>query len=45
MIVYDLDGDGLPEIVLGAINTVMRTRGDFHFENEPLMSDNIADEY
>lgn len=34
VIVEDLDGDFLPEIVLGGVNRVLRNRGDFRFESE-----------
>ncbi|HZR15720.1 MAG TPA: CRTAC1 family protein [Verrucomicrobiae bacterium] len=36
LIVYDLDGDGFPEILLPAINQVYRRREPEHYEPEPL---------
>ncbi len=36
LIVYDLDGDGLPEIILAAKNLVYRRRGTDRYEPEPL---------
>ena len=42
VIVYDLDRDGLPEIVLGGINTVLRNRGRFGFERDDLMARGAA---
>jgi hypothetical protein len=36
LIVYDLDGDGYPEIILAAKNVVFRRRGEDHYESEPL---------
>ncbi len=36
LILYDLDGDGLSEIILAARNLVFRSRGQNHFESEPL---------
>jgi hypothetical protein len=36
LIVYDLDGDGYPEIILAAKNLVFRRRGGDHYESEPL---------
>jgi hypothetical protein len=42
VMVYDLDGDGLPEIVLGGVNSVMQNRGGFRFEQGPLMAGEVA---
>jgi hypothetical protein len=36
LIVYDLDGDGLPEIILAEKNLVYRYRGEDRYESEPL---------
>jgi len=36
LIVYDLDGDGLSEIILAANNVVYRRRGTDHYEAAPL---------
>jgi ASPIC/UnbV protein/VCBS repeat protein len=36
LIVYDLDGDGFPEILLPAINQVYRRREADHYDREPL---------
>jgi len=36
LIVYDLDGDGLPEIILAAANVVYRRNGEGHYEARPL---------
>lgn len=36
LIVYDLDGDGLSEIILAANNLVYRRRGPDRYEQEPL---------
>lgn len=36
LILYDLDGDGLSEIILAAKNLVIRRRAGDHFESEPL---------
>jgi len=36
LLVYDLDGDGLSEIILGAKNLVYRRRGEDRYEPEPL---------
>src|SRR5207247_2597742 len=36
LILYDLDGDGLSEIILAAKNLVYRRRGQDHYEAEPL---------
>ena len=38
IILYDLDRDGLPEIILAARNLVYRNRGEFRFTPEPLCS-------
>ena len=35
--VVDLDGDGLPEILLGEANMLYRNRGDWNFVSEPLL--------
>ena len=42
VIVYDLDGDGLSEIVLGATNTVMWNRGGFRFESQRLFANQVV---
>ena len=42
VIVNDLDGDGLPEIVLGATNTVMWNRGGFRFESQRLLANQVT---
>lgn len=39
--VADLDGDHLPEIVLGGVNLVLRNRGAFEFESEPFLEENV----
>lgn len=36
LIVYDLDGDGLPEIILAGKNLVYRRHGEDRYEAEPL---------
>jgi hypothetical protein len=36
LILYDLDGDGLSEIILAAKNLVYRRRAEGHFQPEPL---------
>jgi enediyne biosynthesis protein E4 len=36
LIVYDLDGDGLSEIILAAKNLVFRSHGGWEFKSEPL---------
>jgi hypothetical protein len=36
LILYDLDGDGLSEIILAARNVIYRRRGDGRYEPEPL---------
>jgi hypothetical protein len=36
LIVYDLDGDGVPEIILAALNKVYRRRSDGTYQPEPL---------
>ena len=36
LILYDLDGDGLSEIILAANNVVYRRQGEGHYEPEPL---------
>jgi hypothetical protein len=36
LILYDLDGDGLPEIILAAANLLYRRRGPDRYEAEPL---------
>ncbi len=36
LIVYDLDGDGVPEIILAGKNLVYRRRGEDRYEAEPL---------
>ena len=36
LILYDLDGDGLSEIILAAKNLVYRRRGEDRYESEPL---------
>jgi enediyne biosynthesis protein E4 len=36
LMLYDLDGDGLSEIILAAKNLVYRRRGEDHYEAEPL---------
>ncbi len=36
LIVYDLDGDGLPEIILAGKNLVYRRRGEDRYKAEPL---------
>jgi hypothetical protein len=36
LILYDLDGDGLSEIILGCVNQVYWNRGDGRFEPSPL---------
>lgn len=38
MIVEDLDGDQLPEIILGGSGLLYRNRGGFQFEKQPLLS-------
>jgi hypothetical protein len=38
LIVYDLDGDGPPEIILAARNIVFRRRSDGRFESSPFAS-------
>ncbi len=35
--VADLNGDGLPEILLGEANLLYRNRGDWNFSTEPLL--------
>ena len=39
VMVYDLDRDGLPEILLGGINVLLRNRGDFRFDRERIFAD------
>ena len=39
LIVYDLDGDGLSEIILGGRNLVIWNRGAGQFEAEPFLDD------
>jgi len=36
LILYDLDGDGLSEIILAAKNLVYRRRAEDHYQPEPL---------
>ena len=36
LLLYDLDGDGLSEIILGAMNRLYRRSGEDHFEPGPL---------
>jgi enediyne biosynthesis protein E4 len=37
LILYDLDGDGLPEIILASSNLVFRRRPDGHYDSSPLV--------
>ena len=37
LLVQDLDGDHLPEVVLAGANLVYRNRGNFKFQPEPLV--------
>jgi hypothetical protein len=39
VLLYDLDKDGLPEVVLVRASRVLRNRGDGRFQNEPLLDD------
>ena len=38
LVVEDLDGDQLPEIILGGSGLLYRNRGKFQFEKQPLLS-------
>ena len=40
-LVYDLDGDGLPEIIVPSDNQLFRNRGGMHFDAEPLCPENL----
>lgn len=42
LIVHDLDDDGLPEILLGGCNTLLRNRGAFQFERVDLFEQPVA---
>ena len=42
VLVYDLDKDGLPEVVLVRASRVLRNRGGGRFQNEPLLDDPFA---
>ncbi len=41
VLVRDLDRDGLPEIILGGQNLLLRNKGSFRFEEEPLFADPV----
>ncbi len=38
IIVKDLNGDTLPEIILGGVNLILRNQGSFEFEDHPMLS-------
>jgi hypothetical protein len=42
LIVHDLDHDGLPEIILGGCNTILRNRGKMQFDRADLFKSDVA---
>jgi hypothetical protein len=41
-LVRDLDGDLDPEIVLGGVNLLLRNEGDFQFQGEAFLEENVS---